>query len=275
MTLPPASVLILTYNTRELVLRCLESFCAEVLRDGWQVIVVDNGSTDGTAPAIAERFPDVEVVRSEENLGYAAGNNRGLQRAIGHCVILLNSDVIASPSALRALCRYLEAHPRVGAVSAGLRAADGRPQAFAYGGDPTPVYLLRRGLHRLLGKGPLHSWDVSEPIEVDWVSGACLAVRHAVIEQVGFLDERFFLYFEDNDWCLRMRQAGWRVVYDPSVTVTHLGGASEPQRFAANRIYYDSMVAFYRKHYGPLCSLVLRLPLTVYITLLSKKEGGG
>jgi len=261
---PPISVVVLTYNTRDLVLHCLGMFCADAIRDGWQIIVVDNGSTDGTAQAVAEQFPDVEIVRNEHNLGYAAGNNRGLRRANGDCVILLNSDVLADAASLRALCRYLQAHSQVGAVSAGLRTANGQPQAYAYGGDPSPGYLLKRNVRRWLGLKPLHDWAVSEPIDTDWVSGACVAVRREVFEQVGLLDEQFFLYFEDIDWCLRMRHAGWQVVYNPIISVTHLGGASEPQRTTANRFYYESMIAFYRKHYGDAWATVLRTLLGIY-----------
>jgi len=105
-----------------------------------------------------------------------------------------------------------------------LRTANGEDQAFAYGDDPTLTYLLRRGSRALLRREPLHGWDVDQPIETQWVSGACVAVRREVIEQVGLLDERFQLYFEDNDWCWRIRQTGWKVIYDPRFTVTHLGG---------------------------------------------------
>ncbi len=246
----PASVIVLSYNTRDLTLDCLGRFADAVLDRGWEVIVVDNGSTDGTAKAIRARFPRVTLIVSPTNLGYAAGNNLGLRRARGEVCILLNSDVWASPDALQALVDYLVAHPDVAAVSAGLRTADGRPQAFAFGDEPAPAYLLRRGLRRLLGRGPLHDWAVDTPQDVDWVSGACLAVRREAMAQVGLLDEGFFLYFEDVDWCLRMRRAGWRVVYHPGIPVIHLGGASEPGRSAANRRYYASLARFYAKHYG-------------------------
>ncbi len=265
----PASVIVLTYNTRDLTLRCLSSFYTEALAHGWQIIVVDNGSSDSTAEAIAEHFPGVQVLRSEKNLGYAAGNNLGLRRAMGEVVILLNSDVLASFSVLQGLTETLKAQPQVGAISAGLLTAEGRPQAFAYGCDPRPGYLLHRGLRALLGLGFMHRWDVSQPIEAEWVSGACLCVRQEVLQQVGLLDERFFLYFEDNDWCLRMRQAGWRVLYDPRWTVTHLGGASGIQRNLISSIYYRSLAAFYDKHYSLPATLTLRVLIKCYVLLKS------
>ncbi|HTP11584.1 MAG TPA: glycosyltransferase, partial [Anaerolineae bacterium] len=172
----------------------------------------------------------------------------------------------------QALAYQFELHPEAGAISAGLRTANGEAQAFAYGDDPTLTYLLRRGSHALLRHGPLHRWDIDQPIETEWVSGACVVVRHAIIEQVGLLDERFQLYFEDNDWCLRIRQAGWKVIYDPRFTVTHLGGQSQLQRRVANQLYYQSMIKFYAKHYGAIKTLLLKCLLTPYQMLIAMRR---
>ncbi|WP_322797996.1 glycosyltransferase family 2 protein [Thermoflexus sp.] len=262
------SLVILTYNTRELALRCLAGLYEEALARGWQVIVVDNGSTDGTAEAIAGRFPGAELIRSERNRGFAAGMNLGLRRARGEVIVLMNADVEASADTLAAAAEALQARPDVGALSPLLRMPDGRPQPFAFGGDPSPIYLLRRGLRALLGRGPLHRWEVEEPIEVDWVSGACMLVRREVIERVGLLDEGFFLYFEDNDWCRRMRRAGWRIVYDPRFQVVHWGGASQPQRDLAIRWYDQSLIRFTAKHYGWGWAGVLWLLLQGYRWLM-------
>ncbi|MBI3958806.1 MAG: glycosyltransferase family 2 protein [Chloroflexi bacterium] len=246
----PVSVVLLNYNTRDLTLDSLARFASAAQALGWQVIVVDNASTDGSTEAVAAYFPAVTVVRLIENRGYAAGNNQGLEVATGEAVILLNSDVLVGIEQLQALVDYLKANPEVGAVSAGLRTAEGAAQAFTFGGDPSLLYLLRRGIGRLFRLSPLHDWAVTEPLTVDWVSGACLCVRREVIEQIGGLDENFFLYFEDVDWCRRMRLAGWRVVYNPRVQVVHLGGQSQPARRVANRQYGESLRLYYRKWYG-------------------------
>jgi len=267
MASPFLSIIVLNYNTRDLVLKCLDSFYGSAIHSGWQIIVVDNGSTDDTARAVAERFPAVELVRSERNLGFAGGINLGLQRAIGRVIVLMNSDVLASAETLKAAAGALLAQPGVGVLSPLLRAPDGKPQAFAFGKDQTPGYLVLRGLKTLLGLGPMHQWDVRHPLEVDWVSGACMVVRREAVEQVGWLDERFFLYFEDNDWCLRMRKAGWRVVYDPRFEVTHLGGSSLPQRNRAAQIYYQSLVQFTAKHYGLWKAKAIDALLRVYLVL--------
>ena len=256
---PSVSVVLLNYNTRDLTLESLARLLPDATERGWQVIVVDNASSDGSGDAIAAAFPAVTLVRLAENRGYAAGNNRGLEIASGEAVILLNSDALAGVAQLQALAHYLTANPAVGAVSAGLRTATGEAQAFAYGADPSPFYLLRRGLGRLFRLPALHNWAVTEPLTVDWVSGACLCVRRSVFEQIGGLDENFFLYFEDVDWCRRMRLAGWQVVYNPRVQVVHLGGQSQPQRRVANRHYGESLHIFYFKHYGKIWAASFRI----------------
>lgn len=268
MSPPPVSVIVLSYNTSDLTLTCLRQFAADAAAAGWQVIVVDNGSQDGTAAAVAQALPQIEVVRSEYNRGFAGGNNLGLARAQGEAIILMNSDVLAPFSVLAMLPTFLQQHPEVGALSPQLLTQEGAPQAFAFGSDPTLSYLLTRGLRRLLGRRPLHDWSVAVPIEVDWISGACMCVRRAAIEQVGALDEQFFLYFEDNDWCLRMRTGGWKVMYVPTLAVVHLGGRSEPARRIADGYYRNSLHHFYQKHYAPLANLLLTAALWVYDTLL-------
>jgi len=273
MSIPTATVILLNYNTGDLTVQCLERISTDLEAAGWEIIVVDNGSSDHSAETIRARFPHWPVLTTPHNLGFAGGNNLGLRQARGEALILLNSDVIVSAAALVKLVEHLQARPDAGAISPGLRTATGEPQTFAFGDEPTLGYLIERGLRAILRLPAMHDWAVKEPLEAQWVSGACLCVRRAVIQQVGLLDERFFLYFEDIDWCLRMRRAGWRVYYDPTVTATHLGGAAQPQRRLANRIYYDSLMKFYAKHYGPLDSALLRLALWPYQQLARWRWG--
>lgn len=260
----PASVILLNYNTRALLVETLERISSPLLRAGWEIIVVDNGSSDGSVQEVAARFGDVHLIASTTNVGYAAGNNLGLREAQHDTFLLLNTDVIVTPEQLRALVQYLQGEPGVGAVSPGLRTVDGAAQAFAYGGDPSPAYLFRRSVRRVLRLGPLHDWDVKSPSDADWVSGACLAVRKAVYDQIGGLDERFFLYFEDVDWCARIRKAGWRVVYNPTIQVTHLGGQSQPRRAVANDFYSASMRTYYRIHYPHWPGWLLDAAVKIY-----------
>jgi hypothetical protein len=212
-------------------------------------------------------FPAARLIANRANVGFARANNQGIRASQGRYVLLLNSDTVVPPGALAALVAFMDAHPAVGAVGPRLLRPDGAPQPYAFGGDPTIGYLLRRGINRLLFRRPLHDWATDAIQPVDWVSGACLLARRAAIEQAGLLDEAIFMYFEDNDWCLRIRQAGWQVIYNPRVAITHIGGQSLAQNPAARKAYRASLRHFYAKHYGPAASLLLRLLLPLYARL--------
>jgi GT2 family glycosyltransferase len=264
-----AAVIILVHNTPDLLLQCLRGFYESLRNKNWQIIVVDNGSEKDVRSIIEGEFRGVDVIRSEHNLGFAAGNNLGPKSAKRDFVILVNSDVIASGDTLESLVRSLQSESQVGAMSPGLLTAQGESQAFAFGSKMTPAYLVRRGARSVLGLGPLHNWSTTEPLNVEWVSAACLCVRRKVIEEIGGLDERFPLYFEDVDWCARMRTAGWKVVYNPLLKVTHLGGASNPSGTEdRSSLYYRSLLLFYEKHYGRGWSLLIRACLAVYRMLV-------
>lgn len=283
---PDLSIIVLSWNVRGLLRACLAS---GVRRQGsgvrgqgagvrgqgdslptahcplaTELIVVDNASTDGSAEMVAAEFPEARLIRNRENLGFARANNIGIAASAGRYVLLLNSDTVVPDGALAALVAFMDAHPRAAACSPRLLQPDGAPQPYAYGCDPTPRYLLRRGLARALFRRPLHDWAVAEPIQVDWVSGACLLVRRAAIAQVGGLDEAMFMYFEDNDWCRRMRLAGWQVWYVPTAAITHIGGAGLKQNPVARAAYYRSLAYFYGKHYGPVARGLLLPALALY-----------
>ena len=215
-----------------------------------EVIVVDNASTDGSADLIAVEFPEVKLIRNRDNVGFARGNNQGIRVSQGRYVLLLNSDTLVKPDALTQLVAFMDQHAAAGAVSPRLVLPGGEPQAFVFGGDPSIGYLIKRGLYRLVLRRPSHDWHTAQIQAVDWVSGACLLVRRAAIEQVGGLDENIFMYFEDADWCKRIRQAGWQVMFNPQIEIVHLGGQSLRQNPAARRGYYRSLDYYYRKHFG-------------------------
>ncbi len=264
----PATVLILVRNTPGLLVQCLQSFYDALLKKGWQFIVVDNGSEEDVRPMLRTGFPAVEVIRSEQNLGFAAGNNLGLRAAKGECVILINSDVIAPADVLESLADTMRSDLRLGAMSPGLFTAHGEPQAFAFGDAASPAYLVLRGVRSILGLGPMHNWSVKDPLEAEWVSAACLCVRRKTIEETGELDERFLLYFEDVDWCLRMRAAGWKIIYNPRLRVTHLGGATRLDGSIDRRkLYHRSLLLFCEKHYGRGWKLLIQMLLLVYRAL--------
>lgn len=260
---PDLSIVIINWNTRELLRDCLNSF-VHAPGTSWQVIVVDNGSSDDSPHMVQAEFPAVQLVANAENYGFGRANNQGLRASQGRHTLLLNSDTRVPEGALQSLVRFMDEHPQAGACGPRLVRPDGTPQPYAYGGDPTPAYLLARGLKQLVFHRYLHDWATGSVQAVDWVSGACLMARREAVEQAGLLDEAIFMYFEDNDWCLRIRQAGWKVYYNPQVEIVHLGGQSLKQNPKAQQAYYKSLSYFYAKHYSRPAQWALSLMLPLY-----------
>lgn len=259
------SVIIVNWNTCDCLRSCLTFlFAGDYADRKIEVIVVDNGSTDSSVAMVEDQFPLVMVVKNEANMGYARAVNVGLKTASGKYVLLLNSDAYVGRNTIRDLCSFLDENRSVGAVSPRLVREDGRVQPFLFGRDPRFTYLLARGVARFLFDRSLHRWETGKTKEVDWVSGACLMTRKAVFDSIGSLDETMFMFFEDNDLCLRMRMSGWKVMYFPHTTVTHVGGKSAEKNPQAGGAYYDSLELFYHKHYGCLPALFIRFLLIPY-----------
>jgi N-acetylglucosaminyl-diphospho-decaprenol L-rhamnosyltransferase len=259
-------IVIVSFNTRELLRGCLESLrdCALVSR----VVVVDNASRDGSAEMVRVAFPGVELAALTENLGFAAGTNAGLRHLLDivsqsfDYVLLLNPDTVVHPGAIEALVAFLEAHPRVGAVGPRLLNLDGTVQLAAFRfptlamtaldlfppGEVLPGRLYNSWWH---GRYPAET-TAEAPFPIDHPLGACILARRAVVEQVGLLDERFFMYAEEVDWCFRIRAAGWAIWQEPRARVTHVGGAATSQ-FRSRMLValYQSRLRFFRKHYTP------------------------
>ena len=260
---------IVSWNCREALLRCLES----LRRAGCPAIVVDNASDDGTVPTLTRGYPEVRLLPQAGNLGFAAGTNLGVRAALAatpppDAVLLLNPDTELPPETLPALEQRLAADPSLGAVGPAIVNPDGSPQAYAFGSDPSLGYLLRRGANRLLRHRPLHDWGDPRDLSPDWLTGACLLARAEVFARDSlFLDETFFLYFEDNDWCLRLRRHGWGLRRIASVRCIHAGGVSLRANPAAAAAYRDSLRRFYRLHYPAWHGAMLRLLLPVYARL--------
>ena len=257
MSAPALLILIVSWNTRDLLRDCLHSL-QPFAHPEWDVLVVDNASTDDSVAMVRSEYPAARLIENAVNVGYARANNQGLRTSTAPYALLLNSDTRATPKAIHGLLAFMETHPEAGAVCPRLLRPDGTAQPFAFGGDPTPAYLLRRGVLRLLARRHLHDWATTHTQSVDWVSGACLLARRAAFEQAGMLDENFFMYFEDNDWCLRLRRAGWKNYYHPAEVIVHLGGQSLARNPQAQLSYEASLRYFYHKHYGPLAGLMLR-----------------
>ena len=264
---PRLSIVIVNYNGREHLENCLRSLAAHPPATPHEIIVVDNASTDGSVQA-AQAYPGVRVVPLGENVGFSRGNNAGIRVSQGTHVLLLNNDTLVPAGALDTLVAALDAHPD--AAVAGPRIVDGNGDAeLSFGPMISPLGELRQkaimALHAR-GVGPVSRWverATRREQYVDWVTGACLLVRRDAADRVGLLDERFFLYTEDVDFCASIRAAGWKVLFTPAAEIVHLRGRA---RLAApraiNKAYRRSHLAFYEKHhprYVPMLRWYLRI----------------
>lgn len=254
---PDVSVVIVNWNTRDLLQQTLESLYRETQDVTFETIVADNASTDGGVELIRRAWKQVCLIALPDNRGFAYANNAGFARARGRYILLLNSDTIVLRSTLAGMVRFLDAHPGAGCVGCRHLASDGTLQGSM---DSFPGLLkdflcyseLRRVRWLLPFIRQRFPWwsNHDEVREVDWVNGSCLMVRREAIWQVGVLDETFFLYAEEIDWCYRMRQAGWRVYFTPHSEIIHIGGQSTG-RISDRRVVllYEGQYRFYRKHY--------------------------
>ncbi|HKT79596.1 MAG TPA: glycosyltransferase family 2 protein [Vicinamibacterales bacterium] len=261
-TSPALSIVILSYNAKGDLERCLGALSAHPPADA-EIVVVDNASSDGSADT-ARRFPGVRVIEAGRNAGFSAGNNIGIRATTGDKILLLNSDTIVPAGAIDALVAALDRHPD--AAAAGPRIVDGNGRAeLSFGPMIAPLAEWRqRRLVRGLERGDP---DISAKVESmtrreqwpDWVTGACLLVRRSDAEAVGLLDERYFLYTEDVDFCAALRARGRRVLFTPAAEIVHLRGRSGAGDAALTRAAYErSHLAFYDKHH-PMIAPFLRL----------------
>jgi len=248
------SIIIVNWNTRDLLAQCLSSVFANPPAAEFTVWVVDNASDDGSPQMVKERFPQIRLIQNQENAGFARANNQAIRQSEGRYVLLLNSDTEVELGALTTLVDFLEQHPEVGAVGPHTLNPDGTLQTSCY-----PAPTLSRELWRLFhldalypyGVYRMNDWDLGKPREVDVLLGACLLVRHAVLDQVGLLDEEYFMYSEEVDFCYRIQRAGWKLQWVPQVQIIHYGGQSTQQVAAEMFLQlYQGKLRYFRKHYG-------------------------
>jgi GT2 family glycosyltransferase len=257
------SIIIVNWNTRDLLAQCLESICDTISNLAFEIIVVDNASTDGSQEMIRQRFPQVRLIENDQNVGFARANNQALIISQGRYFLLLNSDTIVLPHALEKMVQFADAHSDAGIIGCRLFNSDSSLQA-SWASFPTfwsEVLGRNFRARRLVEEEPL-------AYEVDWVGGACMLVRPAAISEVGLLDESFFMYSEETDWCFRMRRHGWKVYYLASAEVIHLGGGSASRTSVTQLVrLYESKMRFFRKHYGARQADLLRFGLVTVNTL--------
>lgn len=245
------SVVVVSWNTRELLARCLRSIHEHPPQRSHEIWVVDNGSTDGSATLVRERFPRVRLIQNDENVGFAAANNQAIRQAEGEYVVLLNSDAEVRSGALQSLLEFMASHPRAGAAGARLLHPDGSLQPSCH-----PMLTPGREAWRLLfldriwrrASYAMYRWDPDTPRPVDVIKGACLLLRREALTKVGLLDEAYFMYAEEVDLCWRLAHAGWQRWWVPRAEVVHHEAQSTRQ--VAEPMYvqlYRSKVYFYRK----------------------------
>ncbi len=248
------SIIIANWNTSSLLERCLRSIDAHGTALALEVIVVDNGSDDDSVAMVRRRFPQVQLIVNIANAGFAQASNQGIVGSSGKYVMLLNSDTEVQPGAVETLVAFLETHPEAAAVGPYLLNTDGSLQPSCH-----PILTPEREFWRLAfldeivpwATYPMERWDASTPRQVEVIKGACLVIRRAVLDQIGLLDERYFVYSEEMDLCLRIARAGWQLYWVPSARVVHHGAASTKQ--VAESMYlqlYRSKLQFQEKHFG-------------------------
>ncbi len=227
------SISIVSWNTRDVLNQCLASVYDTMDGLDFEVIVVDNASTDGSADMVRAKYPQAKVIANTKNIGFAAANNQALEIAGGRYFLLLNPDTICNPGALAKLVEFMDNHPRCGAVGPMVLNVDGSLQ-YSWAKFPTFWNEIRGKLDRRIEGVPVVPANPSEvralgAFRVDWVGGCCLMARRDAIEQVGPMDESLFMYCEETDWCKRLSDMGWEVWVEPSAEIVHLGGQSSCQ----------------------------------------------
>lgn len=268
------AVVVINYRRPQLTIGCLESLRDEMEgRSDRCVVCIDNASDDGSADVIESAIKDrgwqewARLVRSPVNRGFAGGNNVGIQAARAEFYLLLNSDARVRPGAIDEMLRAIESRPDAGAIGPRLEGEDGQPQVscFRYR-TPLTEMLEAAGtgvLDRMFQRHLVAMGVFDMPVEPQWLSFACIMIRRAVIEQIGLMDEGYFMYFEDIDYSRRMKRAGWRILHDPAARVMHLRGGTSSVKAALKarkrvpRYYYESRSRYFARYYGGILGLWL------------------
>ncbi len=259
------SIVIVNYKTRGMVKQGLKSLRLARIRLNYEIFVVDNASGDGLPELVRAEFPEARLIALDRNVGFAAGNNLAIRKAKGKYVFVLNPDALVGSGSIEAMFAYMEAHPEIGVLGPRLMHPDGTRQESAHR-FPTPwIPIYRR---TPLGAGAKAKEEIDRyflrdvimqaPTDVDWIEGAALFVRREAMENVGVFDERFFVYFEDTDWCRRFWEAGWKVVYHPGIDIIHYHRRESadtlwflaPFTNSVSRIHIKSAISYFKKWWG-------------------------
>lgn len=269
------SIIIVSFNAEKLLKECLESLYQETQETSFDVWVVDNNSRDESVRMIRENFPEVNLIENEDNVGFSKANNQAVVRSTSDYVLLLNPDTVVRDRAIDKMVAFIDTHPDVGISGCRVLNEDGSLQPACRRSVPTPkvAFYHLSGLSRLfpnnrtVAKYNLTYLDPDQPHEVDAVSGAFLLIRKAVVDQIGVLDEDFFIYGEDVDWCIRAKNAGWKLMYYPDAEILHYQGGCSANSRKTSYEFYRAMVLFHRKHFAknhsPLTNLLIYIGIVL------------
>lgn len=284
------SIVIVSWNTKKILEECLVSVYEQTCDINFETIVVDNDSEDGSADMVAEKFPEVVLIRSPENVGFAAGNNLGFREVKGEYVLLLNSDTIVLNGALQKTLAYARSKSDYGVISCKVLNEDRslQPNCSMF---PSNLNILIQVFwlyklfpkSKIFGRADMTWWDYADARDVDVIKGCFMLVPRAALEQVGDLDESFFMYSEEVDWCKRFTKANWKLGFFPDAEIIHLGGSSAAKLGPSRaRIKDKSTLLYMKKHWSPLSRIIghtlmisfyaLRLPITAVLYWITRKE---
>jgi hypothetical protein len=267
---PDVSFIIVNWNLRDFLRRCLESIRSQSGNLIVETIVVDNASDDGSTAMLEREFPEVLQIINEENTGFARASNQGMKEAGGRYIFLLNNDAELLEGALSSMTGFMDAHPDAGVCGPRVINSDGTLQVHSKGFYPSipriAGQLFLPGYVRHSGSRSLGLYEINDELrirEYDWLSGCALMVRRQALDEVGLLDADVFMYCEDVDWCYRMRKSGWKVMYLPQAQVLHFGGQSMlKQHGAAVGSHAAGLVAYYSRYHGRAAALLFKIVLT-------------
>ncbi|HNT53228.1 MAG TPA: glycosyltransferase family 2 protein [Anaerolineaceae bacterium] len=286
------SIVVVSFNTRVLLQDCLRSLFETPTRATFEVIVVDNASSDGSPEMVASQFPQVALIQLDSNQGYTLPMNLGLRRGGGRYLMQLNPDTLVQPGWLDELLAFMEARPGVGICTPKVMNRDGslQRQCRRSAARPWDVFTYFSGLWKLFpdkrccGGYLMTYMDAETTHPAEAVSGSCMLIRRAVVDQVGYLDEQFFAYQEDTEFCFRARQAGWQIYYVPAARIIHYGGqgGSRVQPYRAILQWHRSYYLYYKKHLAKdyfflvnclmYAGMALKLGASLLINLLRREK---
>ncbi len=261
------SIIIVNYNTKDLLRDCLNSISKTVLDISYEIVVVDNASSDGSIAMLEEEFPGVRIIKNAENRGFGAANNQAFRIMKGRYALLLNTDTILTEQAVKALFMFMESDPSTAMACGQLLNADGTKQN-SIAAFPTLLTLFSNTAlleYLFPTRYPSKRHDYKEPIEIDSGIGACLMVSKNAIDEVGTFDERYFFFFEETDWAREMRSKGWKIYHVPTARIYHLQGQSIGRDVHSRLEFYRSRYQYFRKwNSGPVyvllsCAVFIRL----------------